>query len=160
MKVQFIRSPYKGGYMKSLIILTTVLFLGISANAKGASLTLSQLEDKLVSYFDSMGSDQPAVFQGELDDIGGECTVSFVKQEDQSLLITLTGEGSLSLSFKVMADDPIRFKEKTATDSSFMNKYRIGSYGARVLTIIHVDDAYDTVSVQVGTTNLTCGAYY
>ncbi len=146
--------------MKSLIILSTVLFLGFTANAKGASLTLPQLEEKLGSYFDGMGSDQPAIFQGELDDVGGECTVSFAKQEDQSLVITLAGEGSLSLSFKVMADDPIRFKEKTATDDSFMNEYRIGSYGSRVLTIIHVDDAYDTVSVQVGSTNLTCGAYY
>lgn len=146
--------------MKNLMILSTFLFLGISANAKGTALTLPQFEEKLGSYFDGMGSGQPAVFQGELDDIGGECTVSFVKHEDQSLEITLNGEGNLSLSFKVMGDDPIRFKEKTATDDSFMNEYRIGSYGSRVLTIIHVDDAYDTVSVQVGSTNLTCGAYY
>lgn len=144
--------------MKSLIILSTVLFLGVSAQAKGAALTLAQFEEKMNFYFNDMGS--VSEFQGELDEIGGECSVSIAKLEDQSIQVTLAGENGLNLSFKVMADDPIRFKEKTATDDSFMNEYRIGSFGSRVLTIIHVDDAYDTVSVQVGSTNLTCGAYY
>ena len=147
--------------MKNLMVLTISLLIGVSAQAKKpATLTMAQFEENLSSYFYSMGSEQPAAFHGELDEVGGECTVSFVKQEDQSIVITLAGEGSLSLSFKVMADDLIRFKEKTATDDSFMNEYRIGSYGSRALTIIHADDAYDTVSVQVGSTNLTCGAYY
>lgn len=156
--------------MKSLIIFSTFLFLGFVAQAqnteshraskKGVALTFAQLEEKLGSYFASLGSSKPVVFEGELDDVGGECTVSIAKQEDQSLLITLAGEGHLSLSFKVGADDQIRFKEKVSSDDSFWNEYRTGMFGSYALTILHVDDAYDTVSVQVGSTNLTCGAYY
>lgn len=155
--------------MKHLMIVVVGLILGISAQAqnkgaqnsskKGVVLTLPQFSQSLSSYFESQGSNQPAAFQGELDEIGGECAVQIIQEADQ-LQVTLTGENGLKLGFKVTSDEPIRYRTKGADDDSFMKEYRVGFYGSSILTIVHADDAYDTVSVQVGSTSLTCGAYY
>lgn len=152
--------------MKTLIkslICVTVLVAGFSAQAaqpKFKNISQEQFLTEVGQYFSNMTGTFPAAFNGELEDIGGECTVGLVHDENGHNQILLQGESTIRLAASFDQDSAVKVSVEGEADGSFQKTYVFGFMGLYKMKITHVDDAYDTVSLSNGITTLQCGAYY
>ena len=146
------------------VILVVALSVGLQAQAssklKSHLIDFSTFAANVESDFGSRSADGILHFEGELDEVGGDCTVEITHQADGSLLIQLQSGSNINLSIPVKTDERIQSEVQESEDGSFSHVYTFGTYGSRSLTLVHADDAYDTMTIEVGQVSLVCGAYY
>jgi hypothetical protein len=96
-------------------------------------------------------------FTGELSLNSQECQVT-VSKEEKGIRVAIEQDGKQVVSVLALSDAKIRVFGKDDSDGSFSKTFQTGL--ASSVTVTHVDDAYDEISLDSGDTKLTCGAYY
>ncbi len=148
--------------LKSLLCVSVLVagFSAEAAKAKYKNISQQQFLTEVGEYFSDMTGTFPAAFNGELEDIGGECTVSLAHDENGHNQILLQGENTIRLAASFDEESAVKVSVQGEPDGSFQKTYVFGYMGLYTLEITHMDDAYDTVSLSNGITTLQCGAYY
>ena len=139
--------------MKSILISSLVLVSLSAFAAKPAAKVLTN-EKFVAEVKDSFQQD----FQGELADIGGDCTVAFQTNKEGQVEVVLSSATADLLKIPLATQAKVSGHDDG--DGSFQHNYIFGKFEVYRLVITHADDAYDTISLSNGSTTLECGAYY
>lgn len=141
--------------MKKLMIVALVTIASITTYADGEEKSVSKLTQ---AQFENRFKDiaYAGAFEGEVEDLGGACSVTMENKANGDKVIKMVLESGLVLTLSMDAKQVV-----TATDiyqgDSFSTTYKWKFYS---MTHVHVSDAYDTLTLSTGTTKLQCGAYY
>lgn len=142
--------------MKNLILVLMAVVAAFAAQdatageTKREVISVAQFKKETKTQLDSVFT------EGELEDIGGVCTVGLVEQNER-LFVELTAEG-FDLKIPVELSQSIVVKRENESDGSAVLTYQFGQ--KRELKVIHADDSYDLASLKVGRTQLTCMMQY
>lgn len=95
---------------------------------------------------------------GEVEDLGGECSINIVPSKNGFSEILFSIDGAVR--FKVLIEETAKIKRAAYGDGdgSYSTDYTWGGYAS--LSVVHAEDAYDTVSLSNSSTTLSCSAYY
>lgn len=145
--------------MKSLII---AALMTASLNSHAATQIISPKEfiKNINNYLMHLSSDDKVQFVGDLDEIGGECTVTLEKDEKGRMNIVMKSDKGFQIGAVIFNDDKIKLKSEESEDGSFSHVYSFGIGGVNKFTMVSVDDAYETITLQTGSTSLQCGVYF
>lgn len=137
--------------MKTVFMLA-ILFAGTLSFAQTKSvINFESFKNEMTNY-DIFNSDS----LGEVEDLGGECFITMVPSQNGFSEILFSIDNVVR--FKVLIEETTQIKRSFYGDESYSVDYTWGGYGS--LSIVHADDAYDTITLSNSSTTLTCGAYY
>lgn len=145
--------------MKTVII---AVLLSVSLNLKAATevLTPKEFIKSVHNYLVHLSNNDKIQFVGELDEIGGECTVSLEKDEKGRTNIVMKSDKGFQIDVVIFNDDTIKLKSRNSEDGSFSRTYSFGIGGINKFTAVSVSDAYEIIILQTGSTSLECGVYF
>jgi hypothetical protein len=136
--------------MKTMILITMLLVGKISFAQATTKVSVDDFKKEMKDSVFFSGE-----FSGELEDFNTGCTVKMVQDEKGSNLIQLDSDAGIKLSLKM--DSKAKVSRHFEGDDDYVLEYK---WSFMTITIVHADDAYDTVSLSSSSTKLTCGAYY
>jgi hypothetical protein len=94
---------------------------------------------------------------GQLDGLGGNCSLVVEQNEGKRYLTFVIAHG-MTFSVPVEDSEKVEVKKNQILDGSGVTTYKFGPI--HQLKRLHVDDAYDTLTLKYGDTSLRCGIYY
>ena len=133
------------------------------AKVKNETLTPQQFVQVVREHLAQVSTDYPNTFNGDLDDIGGECIVSLDFSVPQKLglaRLVMKSDKGFEIDAVIFIDDKVKVKKYEIEDGSYEKTYVFGIGGVHKLVINHNDDASDSMTLETGITRLGCGVYY
>lgn len=149
---KFLTILLKGKFMK-IVFMLAILFAGTLSFAQTESVINFMNFKHELTYENNIFSEDSL---GEVEDLGGECFLTLVPSQNGFSEILFSIDNVVR--FKVLIEETAQIKRTFYGDESYSVNYTWGGYAS--LSIVHADDAYDTITLSNSSTTLTCGAYY
>lgn len=108
------------------------------------------------NYLMHLNGESKPVFNGELADLGGECSVTIEKDKNNKDMIVLRSDKNLKLEVVVRENDQIKLYAVSSDDGSFVDRYSFGTGGVKKFVVTYEEDAGMSVALQYGSTSLNC----
>jgi hypothetical protein len=95
---------------------------------------------------------------GEVEDLGGECYLTMIPSKNGFSKIQFFIDDVVRFTVLIEETAMIEHSIEGSSDGSYSAEYKWSGYAS--LSVVHADDAYDTITLSNSSTTLTCGAYY
>ena len=143
--------------MKKLMI---AVIIAVSAQSvMAAKETISYITP--VEFMQALSKVYEVVSEGTVEGIDADCSFNYgpFKTGKNAVGITLN-QRSNPVEFRVNVRDDQKIKVTRSGDDDYRTIFQWGYNNMYSLTVVHMDDAYDTLTLSSSSTTLTCGAWY
>lgn len=143
--------------MKKLVLAAAMMTSSIAF----ADVTVTQIKGseaikkQMIADFMNQGK-----YEGELDEIGGWCSVQFEKGPEGEDMLVLKTEKGLELVVPFYGNDEYTRKMDQDPDSSFAVEYTETEFEVNTVRAVNLEDAYHYIVVETPSSKLTCGNWF